>query len=169
MKKNCNRCGVEFPNTADFFYRKSAAKDGLQGWCKACAVEYQKQYCLSNKATLAQKKLLYSQTAVGRSVKKRAMKKYMGTVSGHLCHVFNNMLNRCNNPKADGYHNYGGRGIKVCFKSFDEFRNYIINILRVDPRKLQIDRIDNDGNYESGNIRFVTQSVNQRNRRRNEV
>lgn len=73
---------------------------------------------------------------------------------------------RCNNPKYKGYKNYGGRGIRCLFKSSDEFVNYIINELQIDPRKLTIDRIDNDGNYERGNIRFVTQTENLKNRRK---
>jgi len=41
-------------------------------------------------------------------------------------------------------------------QSADDFRDYVINELKVDPRGLQIHRIDNDGHYERGNIVFVT-------------
>ena len=63
------------------------------------------------------------------------------------------------------YKNYGGHGIKNKFKSTGEFVDYVINELQVDPCGLQIDRINNDGNYERGSIRFVTCSENNRNRR----
>ena len=43
-------------------------------------------------------------------------------------------------------------------------QRYVIDELRVDPRGLQIDRIDNDGHYEKGNIRFVTCVENNNNR-----
>ena len=76
------------------------------------------------------------------------------------------MLNRCINPNDDSYPYYGGRGIEVCFKSFDEFLDYVINELPVvDIDGLDIDRIDNNGNYEPGNIRFVTHKVNCQNKR----
>ena len=52
----------------------------------------------------------------------------------------------------------------VCFESLDDFRNYVIDVLKADPRGLQIDRINNGGNYEVGNIRFVTCLENNQNK-----
>lgn len=46
---------------------------------------------------------------------------------------------------------------------------YIINELQVDPRNLTIDRINNDGHYERGNIRFVSYSENLKNRRTKQI
>lgn len=91
-------------------------------------------------------------------------KKYRKTIKGHLIYCFHNIIARCNNSKHKSYKNYGGRGIKCLFKSFDEFIDYVVNELQVDPRGLTIDRIDNDGYYERGNIRFITQAENNRNR-----
>jgi len=62
------------------------------------------------------------------------------------------------------YKDYGGRGIKVKFTSFEDFYNHIINTIKIDPRGLTIDRIDNDGHYEKGNIRFVSRAENNRNK-----
>lgn len=93
-----------------------------------------------------------------------SVKKYGATINGHLRRTFNSMKRRCNNPNIHNYSRYGGRGIRNKFKSADEFVDYVINELRVDPRGLQIDRIDNNGHYEKGNIRFVTAEVNTNNR-----
>ncbi len=69
---------------------------------------------------------------------------------------------RCNNKSSPDYHYYGGRGILFKFTSFEEFYKEIGN----KPNQLyQIDRIDNNGNYEKGNIRWVTKSQNCLNRR----
>ncbi len=87
-------------------------------------------------------------------------KEYNNTISGYLRHIFHAMKQRCNNPKTHNYNRYGGRGIKNLFKSSDELIDYVVNVLKVDPHGLQIDRIDNDGNYEPGNIRFVTSKEN---------
>lgn len=83
----------------------------------------------------------------------------------HLRSVFHNINHRCNNSNDIGYKYYGGRGIQNKFRPFDNFKNYVINELQVDPRGLDCDRIDNNGHYEKGNIRFVTRKENLNNRR----
>lgn len=83
----------------------------------------------------------------------------------HLRCVFHNMNHRCNNSNDIGYKYYGGRGIQNKFKLFDNFKNYVINELQIDPRGLDCDRIENNGHYEKGNIRFVTRKENLNNRR----
>ena len=88
------------------------------------------------------------------------------TINRYLRHLFNNMKQRCCNLKRKDYERYGGRGIKVIFQSANEFIEYVVNVLQIDPRDLQIDRINNDGNYEKGNIRFVTAKENMQNQRR---
>ncbi|KKK51461.1 hypothetical protein LCGC14_3114730 [marine sediment metagenome] len=78
------------------------------------------------------------------------------------------MNQRCSDPKAHNYNRYGGRGIKCLFKSLDTFRDYVMNGSGYDTieklKGLQIDRIDNNGHYEKGNIRFVTAKENSNNR-----
>ena len=91
-------------------------------------------------------------------------KKRRQTLNGYLRHVFHHIKDRCDNPNCKSFKDYGGRGVKYTFKSSDEFINYVINKLQIDPRGLAIDRIDNDGNYEPRNIRFVTQAENNKNR-----
>ena len=71
---------------------------------------------------------------------------------------------RCNNPRNDGYASYGGRGIKFLFTSFKQFYAE----LGPRPRGTSIDRINPDGNYEPGNVRWATplqQTHNRRSRR----
>ena len=80
---------------------------------------------------------------------------------------------RCNNPDHPDYKNYGRRGIQNLFTSLEHFLLYVINELHITKLSqiegLQIDRFpDNDGNYEPGNIRFVTQQENLNNRRNSE-
>jgi hypothetical protein len=75
------------------------------------------------------------------------------------------MRQRCNNPKCPGYKTYGQRGIKCKFKNADEFVDYMTSTFKQHPKGLEIDRINNDGHYEPGNLRLVTKSINLSNRR----
>jgi hypothetical protein len=77
---------------------------------------------------------------------------------------WSNMVKRCNNKNASNYERYGGRGIKVC----DEwlfFENFLLHMGERPSIKHELDRRDNDGNYEPSNCRWVTASENSRNRR----
>lgn len=79
--------------------------------------------------------------------------------------VFYSMHNRCYNPNHMSYKNYGGRGITVC-NEWHDMSNFVKWCKENNYRKgLQIDRINNDGNYEPNNCRLVTVKENLRNRR----
>jgi hypothetical protein len=69
---------------------------------------------------------------------------------------------RCTNPHSQGFADYGGRGIEFRFASFEEFIAHIG--LKPSP-DLELDRIDNDGHYEVGNVRWADHSTQMSNRR----
>ena len=74
------------------------------------------------------------------------------------------MIQRCKNPNNTGYEDYGGRGISVS-EEFHDFQIWYEHIgPKPNPEHTQ-DRINNDGNYESGNIRWATKTEQQNNRR----
>ena len=98
--------------------------------------------------------------------RRKSKEKYYKTIKGHLSRVFESVQHRCNDSKHTGYKNYGGQGIQCKFINLQEFRDYVMNELKIDPRNLQIDRIDNNGHYELGNIRFVTCQENNCNKRK---
>jgi hypothetical protein len=76
--------------------------------------------------------------------------------------IWTGMLRRCTNKNFKAYKYYGGRGITVCDRWL-EFDNFLED-MGIRPDNLQIDRINNDGNYEPGNCRWVTAKVNNSNR-----
>ena len=91
---------------------------------------------------------------------------YRKTVKGHLVLTFHKMQERCNRQDCHNYKWYGGRGIQCKFKSSQEFVNYVVNNLQVDPRGVDVDRINNNGHYEPDNIRFITHKENLQNCRK---
>ena len=77
------------------------------------------------------------------------------------------MLRRCEDPDGPGYLYYGARGIKVC-ERWHDFEAYYADITRLlgpCPAGMSMDRIDNDGDYEPGNVRWATASQQQHNSR----
>jgi predicted XRE-type DNA-binding protein len=81
---------------------------------------------------------------------------------------YTGMKYRCYKETSSDYKNYGARGIKVC----NEWRNSYITFKKWALANgyrdnLTIDRIDNDGNYEPNNCRFITIKENSRNKRDN--
>lgn len=74
------------------------------------------------------------------------------------------MLSRCRRPKDNVYQYYGARGIHVCDRWLS-FSNFLEDMGKRPSSKHQIDRTNNDGNYEPGNCRWVTCKVNSRNTR----
>ena len=83
-----------------------------------------------------------------------------------LYRVWSDMKRRCNNPNREAYINYGGRGISVCEKwyNFIVFKDWALNNGYSDD--LMLDRIDNDGNYEPTNCRFVNRYISELNKRK---
>ena len=69
---------------------------------------------------------------------------------------------RCRLPTNPAYSNYGARGIEFRFGSFEQF--FAIVGLRPSPQH-SLDRIDNDGHYEPGNVRWATAREQMLNRR----
>jgi hypothetical protein len=72
-------------------------------------------------------------------------------------------MRQCRNPKHVGYKYYGGRGIKVC-QRWDDYAKFLADMGEA-AIGLSIDRIDNDGDYEPGNCRWVERAAQSSNKR----
>lgn len=133
--KRCTKCGTVKP--LDGFCIAKRMRDGRTSWCRQCYAER------------------------NRPPAKRKKPRPPGYT------VWIGMMIRCNNPKSQAYDRYGGRGIKVhpTWQGRGGFEHFIAYMGQRPSPEHQIDRIDNDGNYEPGNVRWATAKQNSRNRR----
>lgn len=78
-----------------------------------------------------------------------------------------NMRRRCSEVNNISYHNYGGRGIKVCDRWNSSFEDFLLD-MGLQPKGKTLDRIDNNQGYYKENCRWsswIEQCLNQRSNR----
>lgn len=78
--------------------------------------------------------------------------------------AWHNMIQRCENPDNPGFERYGGRGIKVCRRWY-VFEDFLLDVGKKPSPELTLDRKDNNGDYEPGNVHWATWSQQNNNRR----
>lgn len=82
--------------------------------------------------------------------------------------AWDNMRSRCYNTNVSQYKNWWGRGITVCDEwknDFQAFYDYVSQLPHFGEVGYSLDRINNDGNYEPGNVRWATRFEQTHNRR----
>ena len=95
----------------------------------------------------------------------KAMATKHGLCRHPLSTVWRGMKERSTNPRAFSYKRYGGRGIKVCDEWANDFKVFYDWAIQNGWKEgFEIDRINNDGNYEPSNCQFITHKENSRKR-----
>ena len=100
--------------------------------------------------------------------------KYIGAMpdDDHRTRLLNRLsaaISRCHVESNAHYHNYGGRGVSVCPDWREDRTKFLLHVQTLpgwDDAALEMDRIDVDGNYEPGNVRFISRRENMLNKRK---
>lgn len=98
-----------------------------------------------------------------------SLNKTHGESKTYLYHLWIAIKGRCFNETNEAYKDYGERGIimhPAWIYNFEAFRDYILNNLGERPKNYSLDRINVNGNYEPGNIRWLD-DIGQANNKRN--
>lgn len=145
-----------------FDYQKTKDKDVPYYWCRcSCGnVKSIEKYSLTRNLTK-------SCGCLNREI--HSENKTHGDSKSKLYDLWVNMKQRCLNPDNPSYKNYGGRGIgiyKPWIDSYETFKEFAINNDYIESITT-IDRTDNDKGYFPDNVRFVSNTINQNNRRTN--
>lgn len=99
--------------------------------------------------------------------------RWKGGVSSHeLTDIYHELIRRCTSPSHTRYSDYGGRGISVHPEWVEDFWVFVRDVGERPKGKTkggraywQLDRINNDGNYEPGNVRWATPEQQANNKR----
>ena len=92
-----------------------------------------------------------------------------GKYKSKIYSTWHGMKDRCCNENTKYYKFYGGRGITVCDEwkdNFQAFYDYVSQLSHYGEEGYTLDRINNEGNYEPGNVRWATKKEQASNRRR---
>lgn len=106
----------------------------------------------------------------GNPPETHTMFKHGDTVGGERTkeyRAWKHALGRCYCKTDAKYHRYGGRGIVVCKKWRESYQAFLSDVGRAKAQQLSLGRIDNNGNYEPGNVRWETAEQQSNNRRNN--
>ena len=98
------------------------------------------------------------------------MRNFHGKSNTRLFRIWAHIKDRCFNVNNDAYKNYGARGIIMCTEWKNNFMSFYIWANNNGYKdNLTIDRINNDGNYEPTNCRWITSEEQHKNTRKNKI
>jgi hypothetical protein len=127
-----------------------------------CGNEFKADISLVKKGNTKSCGCLFKQTS------KKAKRITHNKTNHPLYNTWVGMIRRCTKDTSISFIRYGAIGIKVC-NDWMDVNKFIEDMYPSYKKGLQLDRIDNSGNYHKGNCRWVTPKVNSNNRKDNRI
>jgi hypothetical protein len=161
--KICTHCNVS--KDVSEFHNRSLSKDGKRHECKQCSREQSDKYRETNPEKYKQQYKNYHEAHKEKEIKNAKkwqeenkdrwneyQKNYLTNFPWER--TLTNIKYRCNNPDAQNYHRYGGRGIK-CQITSEELKELWFRDKAYLMETPSIDRINNDGDYTFENCQYL--------------
>lgn len=104
-----------------------------------------------------------------RSSHRETIRNAYGRVNSPEYAAWASMKDRCFNSNHRAYHNYGGRGIKVCDEWVNSFETFLQDVGRRPSARHSLERVDNEIGYLSSNVVWATQADQDNNKRTNRI
>lgn len=137
------------------------ASDGSNAWWS----------CVCECGSIKDVRLCHLQSGAVQSCgcsKKGRHRSQHGMTNTRVYRIWRQMHQRCENPNAEGYENYGGRGILVD-KNWDNFPTFFEDMGQPPTEAHTLDRVETDKGYSKENCKWATWTEQHRNRRDNRL
>jgi hypothetical protein len=157
--KKCVKCGHDKPLSDYTFPHAREAS-----YCRGCRIQIKREDRYRHGAEPIEQRRARAAARKAEQEKQRAARRArrppgsipIGKRYQKEYFAWNDMKKRCLNPRHPKYPCYGGRGISICALWRNSFPAFLNDVGPCPDKRLSIDRINNDGNYEPGNVRWAT-------------
>jgi hypothetical protein len=133
--------------------------------CPECHRDNGRRWIAENREKFKETQKRYYYADTERGVKRRQRYAEARPYRG----IWKSIIDRCYDPDSRHYKNYGKRGIRACdrWRGPGGYENFVADVGPRPSLKHSIDRENNNGNYEPGNVSWATSAQQARNRRSN--
>lgn len=150
------------------FYKEKDNKTGVRQPCKDCRKAKEQKYRINKREYIISYSKKYYAINKKEIIKKKTR---LNAIKDNGLYVkYWAMYSRCNYKSSPSYINYGGRGIKIEWSSYqsfkdDMYKSFILHLNQYGKKQTTLDRLNVNENYKKNNCRWATRLQQAENRR----